>query len=273
MNACCNGCSRPSSVRPSTVVTSRPSYWTASAKQEMIRSPSTSTVQAPHAPWLHPFFVPYSSSCSRSKSSSDTRASVGTGTSRPLTMIDTADPPSATSSWTTAQPTPPEPAPFRPDRRARSYAGVMSRYGKREDLIVHESEPFNAETGLGSLSQPVTDTDAFYVRGHGTIPELDRGSWRLQVGGLVKRELSLSFETLREAFREQTETATLQCAGNRRAGLVAVRDIPGEAPWGPGATGTATWTGVALADVLALAGPLHESPDVGFEGAGVSPEG
>ena len=33
--------------------------------------------------------------------------------------------------------------------------------------------------------------------------------------------------------------ATLQCAGNRRAGLIAVRDIPGEIPWGPGATGTA----------------------------------
>jgi sulfite oxidase len=88
----------------------------------------------------------------------------------------------------------------------------------------------------------------------------------------VQRELSLSLETLREAFRERTVTATLQCAGNRRAGLVAIRDIPGEAPWGPGATGTATWTGVALADVLALAAPLHESSDVGFEGADVSSE-
>ena len=67
-------------------------------------------------------------------------------------------------------------------------------------------------------------------------------------------------------------TATLQCAGNRRAGLIAIRDIPGEAPWGPGATGTATWTGVALADVLALAGPLREASDVGFEGADASSE-
>src|ERR1700761_8635351 len=133
--------------------------------------------------------------------------------------------------------------------------GLMGRYGKRDDLIVHESEPFNAETGLASLGTPVTATDAFYVRGHGTIPQVARESWRLQVGGLVERQLSLSFETLREAFRERTVTATLQCAGNRRAGLVAIRDIPGEAPWGPGATGTATWTGVALADVLALARP------------------
>src|SRR6201996_1554572 len=150
--------------------------------------------------------------------------------------------------------------------------GLMGRYGKRDDLIVHESEPFNAETGLASLGTPVTATDAFYVRGHGTIPESDLASWRLRVGGLVERELSLSLETMREAFRERTVTATLQCAGNRRAGLVAIRDIPGEAPWGPGATGTATWTGVALADVLALAKPARLASDVGFEGADLSLE-
>jgi len=148
----------------------------------------------------------------------------------------------------------------------------MGRFGKRDDLVVHTEEPFNAETGLGSLADPVTDIDAFYVRGHGPVPEIDAHAWRLRVGGLVQRELSLSLETLREAFRERTVTATLQCAGNRRAGLVAIRDIPGEAPWGPGATGTATWTGVALADVLALAGPIGEASDVGFEGADVSPE-
>ena len=67
-------------------------------------------------------------------------------------------------------------------------------------------------------------------------------------------------------------TATLQCAGNRRAGLIAIRDIPGESPWGPGATGTATWTGVALADVLALAGPRRDAAHVGFEGADFCPE-
>ena len=66
-------------------------------------------------------------------------------------------------------------------------------------------------------------------------------------------------------------TATLQCAGNRRAGLIAIRDIPGEAPWGPGATGTATWSGVALADVLALARPLDGAAHVGFEGADLCP--
>jgi sulfite oxidase len=148
----------------------------------------------------------------------------------------------------------------------------MRRFGKCDDLVVHQEEPFNAETGLRSLTDPMTATDAFYVRGHGPVPEIDPDGWRLRVNGMVERELSLSLKTLREAFRERTVTATLQCAGNRRAGLIAIREIPGEAPWGPGATGTATWTGVALADVLALAGPLRDASDVGFEGADPCPE-
>jgi sulfite oxidase len=149
---------------------------------------------------------------------------------------------------------------------------AVGRFGKGDDLVVHQEDPFNAETGPRALTDPVTSTDAFYVRAHGPVPELDPDVWRLRVGGRVTRELSLSLQTLREAFRERTVIATLQCAGNRRAGLIAIRDIPGEAPWGPGATGTATWTGVALADVLGLAEPLGDAWHVGFEGADLCTE-
>src|SRR3954469_15867473 len=149
----------------------------------------------------------------------------------------------------------------------------MPRYGKRDGLIVHQEEPFNAETCPADLAEgSVTATDAFYVRGHGAVPEAEPAAWRLRVHGLVERALDLSRATLREAFREREVTATLQCAGNRRAGLIAIRDVPGGAPWGPGATGTAKWTGVALADVLALAGPLRGAAHVGVDGADLWPE-
>ena len=60
----------------------------------------------------------------------------------------------------------------------------MGRYGKRADLIVHEEEPFNAETGLAALAEgPLTATDAFYVRGHGAVPEIDPAAWRLRCTG------------------------------------------------------------------------------------------
>ncbi|MFI6727471.1 molybdopterin-dependent oxidoreductase [Streptomyces atratus] len=48
---------------------------------------------------------------------------------------------------------------------------------------------------------------------------------------------------------ERHLVATLQCAGNRRAGLMEFRDIPGQVPKGPRATSTASWDGVRLADV------------------------
>jgi sulfite oxidase len=154
--------------------------------------------------------------------------------------------------------------------RARPHA---ARHGKRSDLIVHGDSPFNAESSLAALAEgDLTATDAFYVRDHGAVPAIDPLAWRLRVHGLVERELLLSFSTLREGLPERELVATLQCAGNRRAGLLAIRDIPGEAPWGPGATGTATWTGVALADVLALARPRAEAAHVGFVGADMCPE-
>ena len=138
----------------------------------------------------------------------------------------------------------------------------MGRFGKRDDLVVHPLEPFNAETGLQSLT--VRHPHRCVLRSWSRRRARDRPRGLAPgVHGMVEPELSLSLETLREAFRERTVTATLQCAGNRRAGLVAIRDIPGEAPWGPGATGTATWTGVALGDVLALAGRSTTRPTWG----------
>jgi sulfite oxidase len=107
-------------------------------------------------------------------------------------------------------------------------------------MIVHDKEPF----------------DAFYSRNHGPFPDVDPASWRLCIDGLVDRELVLSLADLQQRFAPRTEVVTLECAGNRRAELLAVRDIPGQVPWGPATISTAAWTGVSLADVPAEAGPV-----------------
>lgn len=118
-------------------------------------------------------------------------------------------------------------------------------------LIVHSQEPLNAEAHVGALApSDLTPVEDFYVRSHGPVGDHDG---RLVVDGLLERPLSLSLDEL-AGFETRELVATLQCAGNRRTGLMAVRDIPGEIPWGPGATGTAAWRGVALADVLRAAG-------------------
>ncbi|MFB9676288.1 sulfite oxidase [Streptosporangium vulgare] len=147
----------------------------------------------------------------------------------------------------------------------------MNTWDKRDDMVVHGTDPYNAEAPPGALAdQIITPLDTFYSRNHGPVPDLDPGSWRLTVDGLVERPLTLSLEDLRSGFPELSLVATLQCAGNRRAGLVEVRDIPGEDPWGPGATSTARWSGVGLAGVLARAGLLPEAAHIAFAAPDVS---
>jgi sulfite oxidase len=149
----------------------------------------------------------------------------------------------------------------------------MNPAGKRSDMIVHGVDPYNAEPTRAALAEfSLTALDTFYVRNHGPIPELEPADWRLRVQGLVRRDLVLSLNDLSAGFAELELDVTLQCAGNRRQGFIAVRDIPGEAPWGPGATGTARWTGVSLGDVLASAGLEEGARYVEFLGADVSPE-
>ncbi len=147
----------------------------------------------------------------------------------------------------------------------------MTLWDKRPDMIVHKADPYNAEPPPSGLDgQELTPVASFYSRNHGEIPTLDPDEWRLQVGGLVDSPLELSLDQLRDRYEAKSLVATLQCAGNRRAGLVEVRDIPGEDPWGVGATSTAEWAGVSLADVLASAGARSDAAHVAFEAADVS---
>ena len=142
-------------------------------------------------------------------------------------------------------------------------------HDKPPDTIVHVREPFNAEPPRAALANtPLTQVERFYVRNHGPVPS---GTAPLRVDGLVTTPLELSLADL-QALPRRDLTVTLQCAGNRRADLMRVRDIPGESPWGPGATGTAHWAGAALADVLALAGVEPSARHVGLTGADHSEE-
>lgn len=147
----------------------------------------------------------------------------------------------------------------------------MTSWDKRADMLVHERDPFNAEPSPSALvGHFVTPVEAFYSRNHGPVPTPDPDAWRLTLDGLVQEPARLSLADLRHRWPAHSLTATLQCAGNRRAGLVAVRDIPGEDPWRDGATSTAEWTGVRLADVLTAAGLSGDAAHVAFEAPDVS---
>jgi sulfite oxidase len=145
--------------------------------------------------------------------------------------------------------------------------------GKHASFRVWREAPLNGEPELALLLRDdVTPVELFYVRNHGDVPQLDGGSHRLVVDGLVEEPLDLSLDELRTRFERATVRATLQCAGNRRTQLIEHAPIEGHVPWQEGAIGNARWGGVRLRDVLAAARPLARAAHVAAEGADVSLE-
>ncbi len=67
-------------------------------------------------------------------------------------------------------------------------------------------------------------------------------------------------------FGRKKVVAVLECAGNRRDGLMEVAPIPGETPWGAGAVGNARWAGVPLREVLLEAGVGEGARHAAFSG-------
>ncbi len=138
---------------------------------------------------------------------------------------------------------------------------------KHPNLIIHEQTPFNAEPPLKLLRQSfITPKELFYVRNHGSIPKVDLAKYRLSITGSVSKQLSLSLDEIKEKFPRHTVMATIQCAGNRRDGLIQVKPIPGEEPWQAQAIGNAIWGGVPLQEVLLAAGIEAETKHAAFSG-------
>lgn len=131
-------------------------------------------------------------------------------------------------------------------------------------LVVHRAYPLNGETSVPDLAGgAVMPNGRFYLRNHFDIPRLDGERYRLSVGGLVERPLSLSMRDLHNLHAESL-VVTLECAGNGRS--LFDPEVPGEA-WGLGAVSTAEWTGVPLIEVIERAGMRSGATQLMFRGA------
>jgi DMSO/TMAO reductase YedYZ molybdopterin-dependent catalytic subunit len=122
---------------------------------------------------------------------------------------------------------------------------------------------------LEALTHDITPVGLHYLLVHFDIPALDPASWRLRVGGTVRRELDLTLEEIR-ARPATTMPVTLECAGNGRARL---EPRPISQPWLNEAVATAEWTGTALAGVLEDAGVEPDTAEIVFTGADHGIEG
>lgn len=131
-------------------------------------------------------------------------------------------------------------------------------------LVVRRAHPLNCETSIPALVGGVVMPNArFYVRNHFHIPNLDPENYRLTVGGLVERPLSLSLRELRD-MRSQSLVVTLECAGNGRT--LFDPPIEGE-KWDLGGVSTAEWTGVPLVELLERVGVRTGAQEALFRGA------
>lgn len=149
----------------------------------------------------------------------------------------------------------------------------MAMWGKRDDMIVRDRMPFNAEPPPSVLiTDEITSIDAFYARNHGPFPDIAAEHWRLRIDGMVDKPLDITYERLTTEFDAHSVVATLACAGNRRAELLRVRPIPGKDPWAHGAISTAEWRGARLRDVLDAAGVRPEALHVAFAAPDVAQE-
>jgi DMSO/TMAO reductase YedYZ molybdopterin-dependent catalytic subunit len=97
---------------------------------------------------------------------------------------------------------------------------------------------------LPGLTPMLTPIDRFFrIDTAIMLPRVDARRWRLRIHGLVDEEVELDLGTLVELGLEEHD-ATIACVSNEVGG---------------GLVGTARWTGVPLAKVLALAGPRPEA--------------
>jgi DMSO/TMAO reductase YedYZ molybdopterin-dependent catalytic subunit len=103
------------------------------------------------------------------------------------------------------------------------------------------------------LDSWITPNDRFFTLAHFKVPAIDAPAWRLQIGGLVHRPLSLTLDELKARPRREV-TFTVECSGNH--GL----------PFFTGGIGNATWAGTPLALLLDEVGVVERGTEVVFFG-------
>ena len=128
-----------------------------------------------------------------------------------------------------------------------------------------------AETRWDAMPKEGRDTpiDRFFVRNHTSTPEVDAATWRLKLFGsglrgqpTADRPVEFGYQDLL-SMPSVTQRILIECTGNGRVffGMQQHEPKPGT-PWGLGAVGVATWTGVRLGALLDWAGLNSDAVDV-----------
>ncbi|EJD06445.1 molybdopterin binding oxidoreductase [Fomitiporia mediterranea MF3/22] len=155
-----------------------------------------------------------------------------------------------------------------------------------DGLIVRGEKPFNAEPPASALVEfRYTPEELVYCRNHsasglsfiqvvagltdyhilgrlcrlydiGPVFELDEDDWTVTIDGsdgLLPKPMEFNLKELKENFTYAEAVAALQCAGNRRKEMGAIKPVKG-ITWDNGVIANCRWGGIRLRDVLLHAG-------------------
>ncbi|WP_439481681.1 sulfite oxidase [Cyclobacterium plantarum] len=139
-------------------------------------------------------------------------------------------------------------------------------FGKHEEMVVLNDQPWNVEAQAHLLDEPVTPADKMFIRNNGIIPEdVDVNSWTLTIKGeSSSQEKTYSLQELKTKFSPHSYQLVLECGGNGRSEFYP----PAEGnQWTVGAVSCARWTGVRLRDVLRDVGIKDNAVYIGYYGA------
>src|ERR1700694_457290 len=147
---------------------------------------------------------------------------------------------------------------------AADIQGLIHRAAAGPDITMDELQlaARNNSMPLEALRYDVTPVGMHYLLIHWDIPQVDVSTWRLNIGGRVRKQLALALDDLKALPRVGAQV-TLECAGNGRA-YFAPRAI--SQPWLLEAVGNAEWTGTPLRALLEAPGPLADAAEVVFTG-------
>lgn len=128
-----------------------------------------------------------------------------------------------------------------PDRRVRLRAAEAG---------AATAAPAASLPAIDGLSGPLTSVRDHYVVDIDLVdPVVEAETWRLEVGGLVGRPLSVGFDELQARFTVVEDVSVLTCVSNVVGGPLV---------------GNSRWTGVRLREVLGAAGVKPGAVDVVF---------